>query len=634
MKICERPMEVALLDCAVDETMSQKVSRIVDIGISRRRPRSGHACACAGIILGIVPQCSLISVPVFDDRLTCSAGLLESAIKWCSDNRVGLVNLSLGTTSSSVASSLRAVCVSASECDTILVAAEHNLGLESYPASFPEVIGVRGAAIHQPGGYYYRPGETIECIARGDEQRLCWLNGKHVFLSGNSFAAPHITGLIARWMQDEPGMTLADVRQKLKENALPEPAEGRARGRTIVDVSAKQLTDDDLSWINRAVVYPMNKEMHAMIRFRDLLPFEVVGVADHVGKGMVGKDVGEAIGVDEVGLEVLPRIQNLMNLEADTLILGYVDQLGRIQEKDLVDEYVRLAIHNGLNVFSFLPVRPESYADLYELAKEKGVRISYPDVTVEEANHALQYPNQFPQVDVPVVGVFGTSSQQGKFTLQLGLRRRLLDLGYKVGQLGTEHHSRLFGMDAAFPIGYASPVRLPIRFHVPYLDYKMREVNETADPDLILVGSQSGTIPFDIIEHSTHSVTSVPFLFGTKPDACVLVVNSIDPEDYVQDTIDALRSVAKCKTIAIAMSDKEKHIRSAYGQSLVTPQALSTEEVDRHLARLERRFGLPAFCIARPEDVVRATDVVLEYFADADQPDRVGEEVNIEYAAD
>ena len=50
------------------------------------------------------------------------------------------------------------------------------------------------------------------------------------------------------------------------------------------------------------------------------------------------------------------------------------------------------------------------------------------------------------------------------------------------------------------------------------LDYKMREIN-SRDPDLILIGSQSGTIPYDILEHSTHSVTSFPFLLGTKPDA-------------------------------------------------------------------------------------------------------------------
>ena len=154
------------------------------------------------------------------------------------------------------------------------------------------------------------------------------------------------------------------------------------------------------------------------------------------------------------------------------------------------------------------------------------------------------------------------------------------------------------------------------------------------DPDLILIGSQSGTIPYDILEHSTHSVTSIPFLLGTKPDACILVVNSIDPEDYIQDTLDAIRSIAKCKCIALAMADKEKHIRQAYGRSLVSPKELSAEKVKEHITRLKTRFSIPAFCIADPEDVARLTDVVLDYFAESPQTGLVREEPQSENAAD
>ena len=626
---------VALIDSGVDISHNRWGAQVFTTnipGLKRMKAGdlAGHGTACAGIILVKCLAAQIYSVQIFDETLSCESNLLIDAIRWSIDNKMCVVNISLGTTDVTVHDELRRVCQEAVEAGLILVAAEHNLGLESYPAVFPEVIGVTGAAIHEPDGYYYRPGAGIECVARGDEQRLCWLGGKHVFLAGNSFAAPHITGLIARWMESEPGMTLKDVRQKLRENALPEPDAVKPAIATGVDAAVSRK--DDLSWIKRAVVYPMNKEMHAMIRYADLLTFEVIGVADHVGKGMVGKDAGKAIGIEEVGIQVFARIQKLMDLDADTLILGYVDQLGRIQEKDLIEEYVGLALDKGLNVFSFLPVRKESYPALHRRAELKGLRISYPDVSVEEANHAIQYPNQYPQVDVPVLAVLGTSSQQGKFTLQLGLRKRLIDLGYRVGQLGTEHHSCLFGMDAVFPIGYASPVHLPIRFYVPYLDHKMREIN-SRDPDLILVGSQSGTIPYDILEHSTHSVTSIPYLFGTKPDACILVVNSIDPDDYVQDTIDAIRSIAKCKCIALAMSDKEKHIRQAYGKSLVSVKSLASAEVQRHISRLRRRFGLPVFCIADIADIEQLTDVAVDYFSDSSLPDLVKEEPQSEYAA-
>ena len=163
----------------------------------------------------------------------------------------------------------------------------------------------------------------------------------------------------------------------------------------------------------------------------------------------------------------------------------------------------------------------------------------------------------------------GTSASQGKFTLQLNLRRQLQALGFAVGQLGTEPHAELFGMDACFPCGYASPLRIPLQYYPAYLDAQMRAIN-AKKPDIILVGSQSGTIPYDIHHPRTHSLGSLAFLMGTRPDACVLVVNSIDANDYIRDTLDALRGVAKTRVLALAMSDKAKHPREIMGRTLWT----------------------------------------------------------------
>ena len=70
---------------------------------------------------------------------------------------------------------------------------------------------------------------------------------------------------------------------------------------------------------------------------------KIVGVADPVGKGLVGRDAGAAIGIDPVGIHVEPRLENALQ-DADTLILGYVDQLARIRKRDLLRESIRMAL--------------------------------------------------------------------------------------------------------------------------------------------------------------------------------------------------------------------------------------------------------------------------------------------------
>jgi uncharacterized NAD-dependent epimerase/dehydratase family protein len=282
--------------------------------------------------------------------------------------------------------------------------------------------------------------------------------------------------------------------------------------------------------------------------------------------------------------------------------------------RDLLRESIETALGGGLNVFSFLPVLSETYGDLHDAAQEKGLRVVYPDVPLEEIAESLA-TDRGADVDVPVLGVFGTSASQGKFTLQLALRRALQQEGYRVGQIGTEHHARLFGLDLAFPMGYASPLSFPVEYYVPYLSGKARDICERRRPHILLVGSQSGTIPYDVNESRTHALPSIAFLLGTRPDACILAVNSIDPEAYIRDTIDGIRSVAKAPTIMLAMSDKAKHIRAAYGRSFVTPRQMSNDQIERERSRIEQTFALPTVVIVSGEGQRRMAQTVIDHFS-------------------
>ena len=413
--------------------------------------------------------------------------------------------------------------------------------------------------------------------------------------------------------QVHPEAEIQQVRQILQanaSNAIPE----ETRRNFAVQVATPIIGESaGPIWIKRAALYPYNKEMHALVRARDLLGFEIVGVADPVGKGLVGKDAGEAIGTPALGVRIVPRLTAALE-NADALILGYVDQLGRIARRDVLGASIDAALERGLNVFSFLPVSGHIYRNLYLKAHRQGLRIYYPNILSNEVRKTIAQMGHLDAVSVPVLGVFGTSSQQGKFTVQLVLRRLLLQMGYKIGQIGTEHHAQLFGMDIAFPIGYASPLNMPYQIYAPYLEAKKRQINGKR-PDIILVGAQSGTIPYDIHESNTHSLSTLAFLLGTKPDACILVVNSIDPDNYIHDTLNVLRVLGKAPTILLAMSDKKKHISTAYGRTRVQLRQMARGEIVHKLQYLENKFGLPAVEILSEQGQRRMVDTVVKYFS-------------------
>ena len=585
--------------------------------------RAGHGTACAGIIRRKAPDTELFSIGIFDANLMTNSNSLIAAIEWAIDHRMHLINLSLGSTDGSIREKLLAVCRRASEAGIVLVAAEHNEGRESFPSIFPEVIGVTSGNVFGHYDYFYRLGATIECMARGDKQRLCWTGHREIIADGTSFAAPHITGIIALLKEAHPQADLQEIRQLLLVNASEEaPVAMEEVGR--IDLPTKKVAStentresSDCGWIRKAALYPYTKEMHGLVRYLDVLPFKVVGIADPIGKGLVGKDAGIVIGVPEVNIKIKANLADAMQ-EADTLVLGYVDELGRISKKDALRNLIQTALDQGKHVFSFLSVLPEQYGDLHIQAAERGLKIHYPYLGQEEMmNFIHRDSTDYGPVDKPVLCVIGTRSQQGKFTLQLALRKALLDMGYKVGQFGTEHQSELFGMDYAFPMGYGSPMDdLPMQYFPAFIDAKMRQICSEKCPDIIIAGSQSRTIPYNIRDHALNMIPSISFLLGIKPDACIVVVNDTDTQDYIQDTIDVIRSLVKAPTIALAMSDQKFHLNKLYGRPRLTPKKMDPDYIKKRLMWLEDTFHLPAESIVSEDGIQRITQTVIQFFSD------------------
>ena len=569
--------------------------------------RIGHGTACAGIIAKIAPEAELYSVKIFDQELVSDGDTLCAGIYWCVENGIKIVNLSLGTTDKDGVEQLKEACDFARDQNVIIVAAASNEGLESYPASYPTVFGVEAGKVRGNYDYYFDPSRPVQFIARGDRQRLDWIDGKQVFMGGTSFAAPYATALISLLLQRYPEISLDELEQKLKQHSLPHPPPlidgkqlysfpGATNSHSKPCIRLSDIyQQNDVRWIKKAVVFPYNKEMHSLIRFQDLLPFQIVHVVDVVGKRMIGKDSGEAIGAEPSGIVIQKNLEKCL-LDCDTLILGHIDELGRIQKRDLLRETLELALRCNKNVYSLEPVTQERYPNLVAAFDKKNLHLNSPVITFSEFESMTRAFDWREKSQKPVVGVFGTSPQQGKFTTQLALRQELQKAGYKVGQLGTEHQSTLFGFDFTFPNGYGSRqnVQIPMDLHIPLLQSAMVGI-EREDPHIVIVGGQSGLIPYNYSEKSpAYTLPSLVLLMGTLPDAYILVVNSIDDMDFIQANIDVLKAIGKGETILLVFSDKTKGVQGRIGKSYIGQEPLTVEEINEITNSFEHQFCIPA----------------------------------------
>jgi len=150
--------------------------------------RLGHGTAVAAAIREKMPQADLFAVKVFDRRLSTNIQALVRALRWCRDEGMDFVNLSLGTSNPDHRDALAEV----TGAGMTVVSAGHML-----PGSLDGVVGVLSDESCPRDAYYYRDGifyaspfpRPIPGVPRSEN------------LQGVSFAVANMTGLVAQFRE-------------------------------------------------------------------------------------------------------------------------------------------------------------------------------------------------------------------------------------------------------------------------------------------------------------------------------------------------------------------------------------------------------------------------------------------------
>lgn len=602
----------------------------------------GHGTACAGVASrGLLSRLELLSVCVADEDGASTVPLLEAGIAWAVEQGARVVNVSMGAPAfqEEARERMRAVCAEASRRGVVIVAAAGPEGTLALPAVLEEVVTV-GSAVCPPDTLYVADDEGVDFLAKGDLQRVAWTDGKTVLGQGASLAAAHVTNSVCRVLLGDPGLDVAGVRAALARLAIaPEPA-SRGEHQRRLDTFYRSRSAARVSFLGRVAIYPFNKETHALVRYREELPFTLVAVADPPGKRLVGRDAAEVLGEPPAGLTILPALDQALE-HADSVILGHLEAMAPGTSRGLLRELVKRAVDRGKGVYSFSRLRVGELSDVLAEAERRGVpcvdpTVSRADVaalfdrghaTVDNplrdprlGEHAPSYHRRLRSAlrhDCPVLGVFGTSRAQGKLTLQVGLRAALTAKGYRVSHLATEPTGMLFGASATLPTGYERGNDLSPDETSYLAGLLATEIKNRERPDILLVGTQSGAIPLspDFYRLGMASLGTLALGAATQPDACVLVANPGDPEAHVARCRGALESVLDCRVLAVALGDQVWQEREWKGVSRRRLVRLEPAAHAESLATWERRLRLP--CVPVLGGAERLAEIVANHFATA-----------------
>ncbi|WP_051283960.1 S8 family peptidase [Desulforegula conservatrix] len=258
-------IDVAVLDTGIDldhPDLNVSIERSVTFIRTRTGADddNGHGTHVAGIIgakdndigvVGVAPGARLWAVKVLDKNGSGTWSGVIAGIDWVTA-RAGIIkvaNMSLSGTGTDTDSTLRqAIDNSVAAGITYAVAAgnESTDAKNSVPAAYKSVITVSAIADSngQPGGggpdTYYGPDDTfatfsnygadVDIAAPGVSINSTWKGGGYKIISGTSMAAPHVAGAAALYIDNNPGLSPADVKAALINHGIDQGETGGFTG--------------------------------------------------------------------------------------------------------------------------------------------------------------------------------------------------------------------------------------------------------------------------------------------------------------------------------------------------------------------------------------------------------------------
>ena len=228
-------VSVAVIDSGIDAAHPDLAGRVIDSVEARLDNKkvvfdrsdagdsAGHGTACASIIASIAPDVDLHSIKVLGPGGLGDGMAFLAGLEWAIKQRYRVINLSLGTTKPQFFAPLHDLLDRAYQAGCIVVAAANNLPQPSFPSVFSSsLISVIKSEEQDPMRFGFHYGQVIELTAPGVNVRTAWPGGGYRNLTGNSFACPHIVGVIAKLLEAHPGLTPFQTKSALyfiaKEN--------------------------------------------------------------------------------------------------------------------------------------------------------------------------------------------------------------------------------------------------------------------------------------------------------------------------------------------------------------------------------------------------------------------------------
>lgn len=235
-------VNVAIIDTGINKVLLDNDTNLIQTYVADEKDikeikdnqpcNNMHGTVCTRIITNLVTDCFFKCINIIDDQ--ARKGKIEvllNALEWSMENQIDLIHLSVGTTDFRDFKKVEEKIDEIRSRGIIIVAANQNDDLLTYPAALPGVIGVRYLKRkNQNNSYIYNkcPADGIDIEGCFDytveelfkEKIKSTSKIRNIIVTdSNSYTAPFITAKVCNWMK-EGVRELCQIRKLLQAQAI------------------------------------------------------------------------------------------------------------------------------------------------------------------------------------------------------------------------------------------------------------------------------------------------------------------------------------------------------------------------------------------------------------------------------
>ena len=183
----------------------------------------GHGTAIASVLRQVAPEAQIGSFRVLGEHLRSRTLIIREGVRQALERGYHILNCSFGCGREDQVLLYKDWIDEAYVQGRHIVAACNNQDFmkREWPGHFPTVVTVNFTRCEDAEVFFCRLGHLVEFSARGQDLEVAWKGGGKKKVTGSSFAAPHVTGLLARLLSCCP--TLSPVQAKALLHQLAEP---------------------------------------------------------------------------------------------------------------------------------------------------------------------------------------------------------------------------------------------------------------------------------------------------------------------------------------------------------------------------------------------------------------------------